>query len=52
MTAEAYLVNFLDNIDAKMNQITEKIETDPSQDNWTGFIKALDSKLYRKRVVD
>ncbi|MFA6186570.1 MAG: HD domain-containing protein [Phycisphaerae bacterium] len=52
MTAEAYLVNFLDNIDAKMNQIAEKIETDPSQDNWTGFIKALDSKLYRKRVVD
>ncbi|MHB0946592.1 MAG: 3'-5' exoribonuclease YhaM family protein [Sedimentisphaerales bacterium] len=52
MTAEAYLVNFLDNIDAKMNQIAEKIETDPSQDNWTGFIKSLDSKLYRKRVVD
>ncbi|MFA6176097.1 MAG: HD domain-containing protein [Phycisphaerae bacterium] len=52
MTAEAYLVNFLDNIDAKMNQIMEKIETDPSQDNWTGFIKSLDSKLYRKRVVD
>jgi 3'-5' exoribonuclease len=52
MTAEAYLVSFLDNIDAKINQVTDKIETDPSQDNWTAFVRALDSKLYRKRVVD
>jgi len=52
MTAEAYLVSFLDNIDAKINQVTEKIETDPGQDNWTGFVKALEAKLYRKRVVE
>jgi 3'-5' exoribonuclease len=52
MTAEAYLVSFLDNIDAKINQVTDKIETDPSQDNWTAFVRALDSKLYRKRVTD
>jgi 23S rRNA maturation-related 3'-5' exoribonuclease YhaM len=52
MTAEAFLVNLLDNIDAKINQVTEKIENEPGESTWTGFVKALDSKLYRKRVVD
>lgn len=52
MTAEAFLVSFLDNIDAKINQVTGKIENEPGDSNWTAFIKGLDSKIYRKRVVD
>jgi 3'-5' exoribonuclease len=52
MTAEAFLVGFLDNIDAKINQVTGKIENEPGDANWTAFIKGLDAKIYRKRVVD
>lgn len=52
MTAEAFLVSLLDNIDAKINQVTEKIENEPGEATWTSFIKALDAKLYRKRVVE
>jgi 3'-5' exoribonuclease len=52
MTAEAFLISYLDNIDAKINQVTDKIDSEPGESNWTGFVKALDSKLYRKKVVD
>jgi 3'-5' exoribonuclease len=52
MTAEAFLISYLDNIDAKINQVTEKIESEPGESNWTGFVKSLESKLYRKKVVD
>jgi 3'-5' exoribonuclease len=52
MTAEAFLVSLLDNIDAKINQVTERIENEPGETTWTAFVKALDAKLYRKRVVD
>ncbi|MEN6384350.1 MAG: HD domain-containing protein [Phycisphaerales bacterium] len=52
MTAEAFLISFLDNIDAKINQVTGKIESEPGEANWTSFIKSLDSKIYRKKVVD
>jgi 3'-5' exoribonuclease len=52
MTAEAFLISFLDNIDAKINQVTNKIDSEPGESNWTGFVKALESKLYRKKLVD
>ncbi|PKL49671.1 MAG: CMP-binding protein [Planctomycetes bacterium HGW-Planctomycetes-1] len=52
MTAEAFLISFLDNIDAKINQVTDKIDSEPGESNWTGFVKALESKLYRKKLVD
>jgi 3'-5' exoribonuclease len=52
MTAEAFLISYLDNIDAKINQVTEKIENEPGESNWTGFVKSLESKLYRKKVVE
>ena len=52
MTAEAFLISYLDNIDAKINQVTGKIDSEPGDSNWTGFIKGLDSKLYRKKVVE
>jgi len=52
MTAEAFLVSLLDNIDAKINQVTERIENEPGEANWTAYVKTLEAKLYRKRVVD
>jgi 3'-5' exoribonuclease len=52
MTAEAFLISYLDNIDAKIYQVTEKIENEPGEATWTSYIKALEAKLYRKRVVE
>jgi len=52
MTAEAFLVSLLDNIDAKINQVTDHIENEPGEANWTAYVKALEAKLYRKRVVE
>ena len=51
-TAEAFLIGYLDNIDAKMNQVTDKIQNDPGNTDWTGYIRSLESRLYRKRVTD
>lgn len=52
MTAEAFLISFLDNIDAKINQVTDKIDSEPGESNWTAYVRALESKLYRKKLVD
>ncbi len=52
MTAEAFLISYLDNIDAKINQVTSKIENEPGESSWTSYVKALEAKLYRKRVVE
>ena len=51
-TMEAFLVGYLDNIDAKMNQVAERTQNDPGDTDWTGYIKSLESRLYRKRLVD
>jgi hypothetical protein len=37
---------------SKINQVTGKIDNEPGDANWTSFIKSLDSKIYRKKVVD
>ena len=50
-TAEAFLVGYLDNIDAKMNQVKDKVQNDPGDTDWTGYVTSLESRLYRKRVV-
>ncbi|MCD4832035.1 MAG: HD domain-containing protein [Anaerohalosphaeraceae bacterium] len=52
MTAEAFLVGYIDNIDAKMNQISNIIENEPGDADWTGYVRSLEAKLYRRRVVD
>ena len=50
-TAEAFMVNYIDDLDAKMAQVTVAIESDPGDDNWTQFKPTLQTRLYRKRVV-
>ena len=35
-TAEAFMVYYIDDLDAKMNQVTTLIESDMSDSNWTG----------------
>ena len=49
-TAEAYMVNYIDDMDAKIGQVTEAIENEMSDSNWTGWQKALETRLYRKKI--
>jgi 3'-5' exoribonuclease len=51
-TPEAFMVNYIDNLDAKMNQTASLIENDNSEGNWTGYQKSLETKLYRMRVLE
>jgi 3'-5' exoribonuclease len=49
-TAEAFMVCYIDDLDAKMNQVTRLIEDEPGDSNWTGWQKPLETKLYRRRI--
>jgi 3'-5' exoribonuclease len=49
-TTEAFMVYYIDDLDAKMNQVTTLIESDMSDSNWTGWHNALQTRLYRKRL--
>jgi 3'-5' exoribonuclease len=49
-TAEAFMVCYIDDLDAKMNQVTRLIEDEPGDSNWTGWQKPLETRLYRKRI--
>lgn len=51
-TPEAYMVHYIDNLDAKMNQTTTLIETDAGEGNWTSYQRSLETKLYRNRVLE
>lgn len=51
-TPEAFMVTYLDNLDAKMNQTSALIENDAGDGgNWTSYQKSLETKLYRCRVL-
>lgn len=50
-TAEAFMVNYIDDLDAKMNQVTNLIETDPGDSNWTAYQRPLETRLYRNRPL-
>ncbi|MGE3181460.1 MAG: 3'-5' exoribonuclease YhaM family protein [Phycisphaerae bacterium] len=50
--AEAFFVHYIDNLDAKMNQVFAAIESDPDKESdWTGFVRALDTKIYKPDVM-
>jgi len=49
-TPEAYMVNYIDDLDAKINQVTSLIDNELSDSNWTQWQKALETRLYRKRL--
>jgi len=49
-TPEAFMVNYIDDLDAKLNQVTKAIEDDPGDADWTDWKRALQTKLYRKRI--
>jgi 3'-5' exoribonuclease len=49
-TAEAFMVYFIDDLDAKINQVTAAINNEPGDSNWTAWKNALQTRLYRKRI--
>ncbi len=50
--AEAFVVHYLDNLDAKLNMVAEAIIDDPDKSSdWTGFVKALDTKVFKPDVM-
>lgn len=52
-TPEAFMVNYIDNLDAKMNQTANLIENDLGDGgNWTSYQRSLETRLYRHRVLD
>jgi 3'-5' exoribonuclease len=48
-TPEAYAVHYLDNLDSKLALTMSEIKKDGSPSNWTTFVKALDSALFKVR---
>lgn len=50
-TGEAFMVNYIDDLDAKMNQVTSLIEQEQGDSNWTAWQTALQTRLYRKQVL-
>jgi 3'-5' exoribonuclease len=51
-TAEAFMVNYIDDMDAKINQVSRAINNDTSDSNWTAWQGALQTRVYRKRIDD
>jgi 3'-5' exoribonuclease len=49
-TPEAFMVNQVDDLDAKISQVIEAINTEVSDSNWTAWKNALQTRLYRKRL--
>jgi len=49
-TPEAFLVNYIDDLDAKLNQVKSAIDGESPDSDWTSWQKTLETKLYRKRI--
>ena len=49
-TNEAFMVCYLDNLDAKINQVTSAIDSEIGDTNWTAWQNSLQTRLYRKRL--
>jgi 3'-5' exoribonuclease len=51
-TPEAFMVYYIDDLDAKMSQVTMAIDKELSDSNWTAWQNALQTRLYRKRIEE
>jgi len=49
-TPEAFMVYYIDDLDAKVSQVTTAIENEPGESDWTAWKNALQTRLYRKRI--
>ena len=49
-TAEAVMIHYLDNIDAKLNGLQQALESLlPGDGNWTGWLKMFERKMYNPK---
>lgn len=47
-TAEAFMVHYLDNLDAKLNMVFAAIDGDVDEaSEWTPFVRALENRIYK-----
>ena len=49
-TAEAFMVCYIDDLDAKINQVTSAIDNELGDTNWTAWQNSLQTRLYRKQL--
>ncbi|RJP92563.1 MAG: HD domain-containing protein [Desulfobacteraceae bacterium] len=49
-TLEGLLLNYLDEIDSKINGIREFMESQDTDDNWTGYHKPMERYFYKGRL--
>ncbi|MHC4646575.1 MAG: 3'-5' exoribonuclease YhaM family protein [Planctomycetota bacterium] len=49
-TPEAFMVYYVDDLDAKMSQVSAAIENEPGESDWTAWQRSLETRLYRRRV--
>ncbi len=49
-TAEAFMVYYIDDLDAKIGQVTVAINNEMGDSNWTAWKNALQTRLYKKRI--
>jgi len=49
-TSEAFMVCYIDNLDAKISQVTSVIDKEVGDSNWTAWQNSLQTRLYRKRL--
>ena len=47
---EAYMVYYIDDMDAKLNLVASAIDEETGDSNWTAWKNALQTRLYRKRM--
>jgi 3'-5' exoribonuclease len=47
---EAFMVYYIDDLDAKLNLVELAIDEEQSDSNWTAWKNALQTRLYRKRM--
>jgi len=48
-TPEAFVVHYLDNLDSKIALTFAEIDKDVNQTNWTNFLRAIESPLFKLR---
>ncbi len=51
-TAEAFVVHYLDNLDAKLNMVFEAVDADPdAASDWTSYVRALETRIFKPGVM-
>lgn len=49
-TAEAFMVYYIDDLDAKLYQVSAAIDNETGEGNWTAWQRALETRIYTKRI--